>query len=327
MTAPVQTESRSSESQVTACFAERKSASPLPALPWSRGCMDTLLDTDSVLAGGSGERGSGPLKVGRPIPPFAFHYKYYKVRGMESTQAVPVNRSVEQLVPSPELSSLRAARPDVSLEDVKTWESSHRRSRAMLSSLDWQISSAVMTLQREYESDPSPALGKALRLLFSAGKSAFQLQRENATSLGNVLLKRRDAIIQRLPKQLPEEDRQALRSSSLGTDHLFDDAVTKVASSNMEAVLQRDAQLRAVNPPRRPTPRQVPGPKNQAAGKGKSVVVRPSPVQQTSQASRAQPRFSSNPQGRAAAPGDSRNFGRGRGGQKQSGGRSRGRRF
>ena len=254
----------------------------------------------------------------------------------------PEGLSVEDMVPSADQPGLRAARPDVSLEELKAWESSARRSRAMLSSLDWQISSAVKILQRECEVAPSPALSKALRLLFSAGKSTFQLQRENATSLGNLLLKRRDPVLRKLPKQLPEKDCQALRCSSVATPKLFDDLVVANASRDLETTLARDAQLRAANPPGRSAGRSHKS--SSSVSKGKSVVVRPDPPQpprSTSQSrpsrqppqeqSRHQhqaPRFSGAPQGRAAAPGDSRpNQGRQYRGNSNAARNTRGRRF
>ena len=312
-------ESRASESQVTACFSDKRSLASLPALPWSRGCTDTLLDVDAVLAGSSTDKPSGPLKAGKPIPPFSFLYKFYKVRGVEGIQAVPLNQSVEDMVPSADQPGLRAARPDVSLEELKAWETSSRRSRTMLSGLDWQISSAVKILQRECEVAPSPALSKALRLLFSAGKSTFQLQLENATSLGNLLLKRRDPVLRKLPKQLSEKDRQALRCSSVSTPKLFDDLVVANSSRNMETTLARDAQLRAANPPGRSAGRSHKS--SSGVSKGKSVVVRPDPPQpprpspqsrpsrlspHRQQQQHQAPRFSGAPQGRAAAPGDGR---------------------
>ena len=60
---------RPSESQVTACFAESKAQSSLPALPWSRGCRDTLNDTNVVLAGSGGDKPSGSQKPAKSIPP------------------------------------------------------------------------------------------------------------------------------------------------------------------------------------------------------------------------------------------------------------------
>ena len=310
---------RPSESQVTACFAESKAQSSLPALLWSRGCRDTLNDTNVVLAESGGDKPSGSQRQAKSIPPFTFQYKFYKVLGMDSAQAAPVNRPLEDLVPSANQANFRSARPDVTLDDVKAWEASARKARAILSALDWQMSTAVRILQRECETAPSPGLSRALRLMFSAGKSTFQLQRENSTTLGNLMLKRRDPLLQRLPRQLSEKDKQALRCSSLSTGQLFDSTVVTLAAANLQSALTRDVQMRAVNPPSRPAARSSSGSKaGSSSSRGRSVVSRPAPAYQRPPAQtprqppQPQQRFSSNPQGRAAAPGDQRSNQRGR---------------
>ena len=287
---------RSSGSLVESLFSQSSSSSSLPALPWSKGCTDSIQDIDSVISGSTKNKKSslGPLKSGKAIPPPDFNYKFYKVQGLENLHPVPSNRSLEDLLPSRERENAKKAKPDVSVDDLKNWETSARKSRVLTSALDWQIATSIKILQSINEKTPNPDLDKALRVLLSAGKTTFQLQKETSTNLGNFLLKRRDPLINRLPKQVPEEDRLSLRSSSIGISSLFDENKVKVTAENLESVINREAQLRIVQASR--PPQEKPQAKNagKTVSKGKANI----------QPNRGNSGFSQKPQGGSAAPGE-----------------------
>ena len=266
--------SKSSGSLVESLFSQSKTSTALPSLPWSKGCVDAALDTDSIMAGTSRNRKAnlGPLRMGKSIPAPEFNYRYYKVQTIDNLQPASINRSIEDIVPSRDRDNLRKAKPDFSVEDVKNLETSARKTRVLTSALDWQIASAVKILQSVCDSTPTPGLSKALRLLLSAGKTTSQIQKEATNNLGNVLLKRREPILNKLPKQIPEQDKLDLRSSSVSSVALFDEASVKTTTENLQTAITRDAQLRIVQANR--STQEKTGPKNfnKNNSKGKSNV-------------------------------------------------------
>jgi hypothetical protein len=144
------------------------------------------------------------------------------------------------------------------------------------------------------DTTPVPGLDRALRLLLSAGKTTFQLQCEASANLTNVLLKRRDAVIGKLLKQLTETDRLLLRASSLDLDQLFEDSSSGRFLDRLESSINREAQLRIVQAG---PAGSVPQAKNQnkTVSKGKSIAA---PQQQKGG-------FFQQLQGGSAAPGES----------------------
>ena len=82
------------------------------------------------------------------------------------------------------------------------------------------------------------------RLFLSAAASLLQLHREVTTALSNVLLCKRDAVLDLLPSQTPAGDLQALRCSSLSSAMLFDPAVVDSTLGHIDLSIQRAANLR-----------------------------------------------------------------------------------
>ena len=170
---------KSSGSLVESLFGQTKTISSLPALPWSKGCVDAALDTDSVMSGSATARRSavGPLRMGKSIPPPDFNYKYYRIQSVDNLQPVTVNRSFEDLVPSRDRETLKKTKPEVSLEELKSLEVSSRKTRALSSALDWQIASAVKILQSICDTTPTPGLSKALSFYYQQGRQHLRSRR------------------------------------------------------------------------------------------------------------------------------------------------------
>ena len=288
---------KSSGSLIESLFGQTKTSTSLPALPWSKGCIDSALDTDSIMSGSSKNRKAnlGPLRMGKSIPAPEFNYRYYKVQSIDNLQPASINRSIEDIVPSRERENLKKNKPDLSVEDIKTMEVSARKTRVLSSALDWQIASAVKILQSVCDSSPTPGLSKALRLLLSAGKTTSQLQKEATNSLGNILLKRREPILNKLPRQIPDQDKLDLRASSVNSTALFDETVVRTTTENLQTAITRDAQLRIVQS-NRPT-QEKPAVKNY-----KNMVKGKANVQPKNNQSGSN--FSRLPQGGAAGPGE-----------------------
>ena len=201
------------------------------------------------------------------------------------------------MVPSRDRDSLKKAKPELSLDELKSLEVSSRKTRVLSSALDWQIASAVKILQSICDTTPTPGLSKALRLLLSAGKTTSQIQKEATNNLGNILLKRREPVLNKLPKQVAEQDKLDLRASSVSSSSLFDEKVVKSTADNLQSSITRDAQLKIVQTNRLPQDKTIPKNLNKTPSKGKSNAQPKNQQGQTSTFSRA-------PQGGAAAPGE-----------------------
>ena len=292
--------SKSSGSLIESLFGQTKTNTSLPALPWSKGCIDSALDTDNIMAGTSRNRKAnlGPLKMGKSIPAPDFNYRYYKVQSLDNLQPASVNRSIEDIVPSRDRESLRKAKPELSVEDIKTMETSARKTRVLASALDWQIASAVKILQSVCDTTPTPGLSKALRLLLSAGKTTSQIQKESTNSLGNILLKRREPILNKLPRLVPEQDKLDLRSSSINSAALFDESIVRTTTEKLQTAITRDAQLRIVQSNRNTQEKTGPKNFNKNVSKGKMNT------QPKVNYSQSAGNFSRVPQGGAAGSGE-----------------------
>ena len=77
----------------------------------------------------------------------------------------------------------------------------------------------------------------------SAGKITSQIQKEKRIyqKMGNILLKRREPVISKLPKHISDHDKLDLHASSVSSCALFDESVVKQLQS-----ITRADQLRMV---------------------------------------------------------------------------------
>ena len=226
---------------------EQQPRTSFPSLPWSHGCIDAINRANNILTGALPNKVAAPLKIGKLLPNFDLNYKYYQVRDVPSITTATLNPSVEQMVPSNQRDSLRKPKVEVSLEELKSFELIFRRSRVVTSALDWQLAAAVKLLQTQCQETPSPLFHQTLRLLLSAAKSITQLQLEQTVGLTNTLLKRRDAVVQKLPRQLSDQDKVALRASSVDSPQLFDELIVGSANQHLEASIQREANLKVAS--------------------------------------------------------------------------------
>ena len=110
-------------------------------------------------------------------------------------QSAFLKRSLDDLFPDREIDNFKKAKPDISPKDVKSWEISARKTRVLSSALDWQLAATIKMLQRIADTTPVPGLDMALRLMLSAGKTTYQIQRDATANLSNCLLKKRDAVL------------------------------------------------------------------------------------------------------------------------------------
>ena len=292
-------------SLVESLFDQQRAVTSLLALPWSKGCVDAVMEVDNILSGSTAvtsvrKSGTGPLSMGEQLPATDFNYRYYKIQAIDQVLPAQVNRSIEDLLPSTDKTHIHKVHPDVSSDDLKVFETSARKIRILSSALDWQIAAAVKILQKSCDTSPSTGLSQALRLLLSAGRSTSQIQRESSFNLGNVLLKRREQFVNKLPCQLPIQDKIQLRCSSVDSPLLFDESTVSAASDNLQAAIARDAQLCLVTNKEPTVSKQ--GPENT----NKSVSKRTADARTKKQ---QQVNFSQFPQGGVAVPG----------GQQQSG--------
>ena len=294
-TIELQSSTKSTSSLVESLFDQERPSSTLPALPWSKGCLEALTDADKTISGNSA-KGLGPLKIGKSAPAPDFNYKYYRIQTMDSIQNASVNRSIETLVSPRDKESVKKLKTELSAEEMKSWEISTRKSRVLQSALDWQLSTAVKMILDVCEKSPSPGLEKVLRLLLSAGKTTSQMQKESSNFLTNLILKRRDPILNKLLRQVPDQDKLDLRSSSIKSAELFDDDIIHKTAGKLQENINREVQLRMVQQSRTapPQPKLTPKNGNTSKPKGKSNTN-----QQNTNS------FSSFPQGGVAAPGES----------------------
>ena len=212
-------------------------------LPRSAGLTAALVDTDTLIRG-QGGRKSGPLKKPRLLPLPTFSGRSYRILGHSRPEPVPLNPEMEMPLNPANRKKLGRSPITFSADDMATFETSVQRILAVASSLDWQLATAAKLTRPADTAEQSTEQARVDRLLQSAGASITQLLKESTTLLGNVILKRRDAVLDLLPAQTTQGDLQALRSSSLLTDYLFEAPLVSSVSKNVEATIRQDTNVK-----------------------------------------------------------------------------------
>ena len=120
---------------------------------------------------------------------------------------------MEDLVSSSRRHEVRKPKVKMTSEDCLAVETSSQRSRILTSSLDWQLGTVVKILMNVMATHETviPELAKMHRLLQSAGKTTTQIQKEVSVLQANQILRRRDAVLDLLPRQVTDIDIQRLR--------------------------------------------------------------------------------------------------------------------
>ena len=214
------------------------------SLPLSSGLSQIEEELDATLRGEVPGKHPLPLRKPKLLPMAAFPHRAYRMRDQARPDPVPVNPELERAVTAQRAQAMHKARCEFSHEEAATLESSLRRARAVSSSLDWQLAAAAKTAKRVDTGLGQTDAGRFSRLFLSAARSLSQLQREISTALSNVLLRRRDTVLDLLPSQTPAADLQALRCSSLSSAMLFDPVVVDSTLGQIDSSIQREANLR-----------------------------------------------------------------------------------
>ena len=282
------------------------------SLPLSSGLSQIEEELDATLRGEAPGKHPNPLRKPKLLPMAAFPHRAYRMRDQARPDPVQVNPELERAVSAQQAQAMHKARCDFSHEEAATLETSLRRARAVSSSLDWQLAAAAKTARRADKGLGQTDAGRFSRLFLSAARSLSQLQREISTALSNVLLRRRDTVLDLLPSQTPAADLQALRCSSLSSALLFDPAVVDSTLGQIDSSIQREANLRVSQiavASARPAgssaaPSQRGGKKRQKKGKGVKKS-QPSQSQTSSARTLSFPRASSG-KGRSGRGGSSK---------------------
>ena len=224
----------------TGSFAERQFARPDDRerirLPWSESFTDLqnraqrTLDPDGTALPG--------VKAG----------KFFPVPGtLRLYRTGSVDPDLEAYKLNPAIQSLKSGQTKPSFDNVedlvKSAEVAIRRHRVIANTMDWHLSLAVSQADElAHQADPrdKEMIAQLNRSLLSLAKSVSQLQKESTTSLANVKLRRRDAILKSLG-QLSERTKNELRSKELFGPQLFGEETLQAA---VERTVQ-DAQFKS----------------------------------------------------------------------------------
>lgn len=130
------------------------------ALPWSPSCVEIMGDMSRMVQGTSTSRKcNGPLRKHRPIPSYDFQQRFYRVVGDCKTEPPPLNHEFETLLPVNHRAQLSNTKPDISHEELSSWEAATRRSRLVSSSMDWQLATGLSVVnQLDTDTDKNPEI-------------------------------------------------------------------------------------------------------------------------------------------------------------------------
>ena len=206
------------------------------ALPWSPGVQTVKQQVQRIVT---------PFKLGKFVPPFASQLKFYKVDGLDRPSApAKINSRLSSLFASGTVKHTVSVTED----ELRVAETTARRSLQVVSSVDWQASTAarfINDLLARYEAAggaDTVAVGfqdiEALRrVMLSVSKSISQIVKESTANVANTVLKRRDALIKAIPSHVSEDSKGALRSTDVFSPQLFDeDTLTAVINSTQQSV-------------------------------------------------------------------------------------------
>jgi len=236
----------------TESLVDSEQPSTSKALPWSPGCNDIMDEIGSIVRGDpSSRKSTAPIKRPKLIPSYEFPSRFYRILGNPKVEPPTVNPQMEDLVSASKRQDVRKPKVRMSTEDCLAVETSSQRSRILTSSLDWQLGTAVKILMNIMATHETviPELAKIHRLLQSAGKTTTQIQKEVSVLQANQILRRRDAVLDLLPRQVTDIDIQRLRTAPFTTPTLFDPATIASVASATHDHCQREMTMRAVQHP------------------------------------------------------------------------------
>ena len=221
-------------SQAEAQFPRRERRSY--AMPWSSGMTEVRKNLEKQLSEmKTPSKGRSRRMLQAPGPSCS---RYYQIEDF-TLNSVATNDRLAMMMGRRERETLRKpSLPTATAEDVRALEKQAMRILQMISTLDWQSTAVVRVIAEMVSRDPSNEMKSLQRLLYSQARTTSHLIGEASTMHANILLRRRDACIDLLPKQTTDGMKKDLRTSSmdLSSNFLFDEAVVKKIAEELPKV-------------------------------------------------------------------------------------------
>ncbi|XP_068221848.1 uncharacterized protein [Palaemon carinicauda] len=251
-------------------YGTQKPPKSSAALPWSKGVKGAR---DRVEAQLSELASSGRSSAGHKLlpPPRVHQRRYFEIMG-ESSMALPLHHSVEELTRGTPLEKLSARQVTFSASEILSLEKVTKRAMQATSWLNVWLGSLGILLRSEDLSKESNR--KALETFLLSGTRSIEFLAHQVTNLwANSILKRRDPVTERFHPKVPAVDVCRLRHSSItGRDLLepkeIEQTAERLRRSNQDSLLQRALTSRPYKPPApqqeqqpRKTPKQAPAAK------------------------------------------------------------------
>ena len=197
----------------------------LPLTPFLQGLRDTHFQKLAGVHSSSKSSESGPWAPGTFLKKPDWKPSNYRVDSAPRA-ALPAQLPT-QLSPLQQGSSSKS----ITLTDseLRELEANHRRVELILNNQHWFVGASLVKLQEEEEASvlalpEPPGASPVIRpadLLLSAQRAGQDALRLNAYSLHNLILRRRDAAISTLPKDLADPVKRQLRCHPFGSPDLF----------------------------------------------------------------------------------------------------------
>ena len=196
----------------------------LPLTPFLKGLRDTHFQKLAGVHSSSKSAESGPWATGTYIKKPDWKPSNYRLDSAPRAALpaqLPTQLSTLQQGSSPKSITLTD-------NEFRELEANHRRVELILNNQHWFVGASLVKLQEEEASVPvlakppdAPPVIRPADLLLSAQRAGQDALRLNAYALHNLILRRRDAAIATLPKDLPDPMKRQLRCHPFDSSDLF----------------------------------------------------------------------------------------------------------
>ena len=286
-------------------------------LPWSELCESVLAQVEGLVSGKDNS-----LKASRStklLPPPLSRQRYVYVPSAGAIPTLRVDPDLVRIGPGLTLEHIRKGEVFLSQVDVASLESTAMAALQAVSWLDrWSLAVSKMAASALGVAD-SPEKAIFGRLMLSGGRTVSFLSHQIANLWGNLVLKRRDAVLSRLNKFIDTESHLELRNGPLlGSPYLFPrdrvDAAVDRRRSGESDLLVHQAVASAPRAPRGPAAKpsgaasipSMPARKPQSSKAARKGAQASSSVAKKVVASNFQPRASGRGSGKGKKKGGGR---------------------
>jgi hypothetical protein len=216
---------------------------------------DFIMEMAAMEGSARARKGGQPLPVGKLPGRQRPKMQYYDIGNCPwNVHSVAVQKSIFGTILEKNSSSV-----NVSVDRLKEWETMSRESVSILSHQDHFISAGMKIFEKLYEMtendeelEPEMVWNVARQgicMMHSAALGVQDMVKNNISQVGEMMMTRRDALLEKMKGKVPPANIEQLRYSALNTPALFDqEAVDKAieAAGELKSGRVQDQMLRDI---------------------------------------------------------------------------------